>query len=440
MGKNIVLLIAGVAALALASGCASVSNSPNIQWSTAWTSWGWEGLVGIAFATMVLIIWMAYMAASFLGDEQMRAWAKHEVGQLAYSAIIIVAVILLLQTLDGWLKIVSLASPSSQWNSYINNVVCCRPSSGNWLIECPATPPSLRLSPCHISIAKDYLQILFESAREQAQYHILNYWLAAFLSNITIATKNPVMMDIMHAHVRPLAGLSIHSEFHSIMLDLIFKTMMFLRVQQVFMDYLYAAFFPIMLALGMVLRIFHFSRKLGGMLIALGLALYVVLPMFYVLMDAILFGFMGGWVNAPGTFGNRVDQNKTIVPGASGPVSFGGASGAEAFSKPTNLGDICGTSTQEEKDSWGDMVLRAVGLVWKALHSDVAGEIMKNTGGIENDTSRFGKKGPIANLAALMFFTLFTPFVGLMLTLSAFKVFSPLIGGDVEISLLSRLI
>ena len=48
--------------------------------------------------------------------------------------------------------------------------------------------------------------------------------------------------------------------------------------------------------------------------------------------------------------------------------------------------------------------------------------------------------GPIAHLALLMVFTLFIPFLALMTTLAAFKVLSPLLGGDVEISLLSRLI
>ena len=52
----------------------------------------------------------------------------------------------------------------------------------------------------------------------------------------------------------------------------------------------------------------------------------------------------------------------------------------------------------------------------------------------------FSEKGPIANLAFLMIFTVFVPFLSLMTTLAAFKLLSPMIGGDVEISLLSRLI
>ena len=54
--------------------------------------------------------------------------------------------------------------------------------------------------------------------------------------------------------------------------------------------------------------------------------------------------------------------------------------------------------------------------------------------------SMFGQNGPIATLALLMVFTIFIPFIALMTSLSAFKVLSPIMGGDVEIALLSRLI
>ncbi|MEM4634180.1 MAG: hypothetical protein QW275_03435, partial [Candidatus Anstonellaceae archaeon] len=108
--------------------------------------------------------------------------------------------------------------------------------------------------------------------------------------------------------------------------------------------------------------------------------------------------------------------------------------GASLFSNPIHIADICGSSSDEQKASWGTVIDVFTEQFKKIENTNIFGEIR------ENNTSRFGTEGPIANLAKLMFFTLFTPFVGLMLTLSAFKVFSPLIGGDVEISLLSRLI
>ena len=40
----------------------------------------------------------------------------------------------------------------------------------------------------------------------------------------------------------------------------------------------------------------------------------------------------------------------------------------------------------------------------------------------------------------MLVFTLVAPFLGLMTALAAFKAFSPLLGGDVEISIISRLL
>jgi len=431
------LLAFALVLLVAASGCASVAGSQSAPWTYAWgsTGWGWEGLVGVALATMFTVLALAYMASTLLGDEQMRAWVKREIGQLAYSALIIVVAVVMMQTLDAWLQLMAGSAGSPPWNTYVNNVICCRPTTGNWQADCPLTPPFARASPCHLSIAKDYLQVLFESARTQANYNLMNYWWTGFLSNWTVVVKLPALIDIGHAQVKPLGWLSINLEMYSVLLDLLFKTMMFLRMQQIFMDYLYFGFFPLMLAMGLVLRVFHFSRKLGGMLVALGLALYVVLPMYYVLMDAILFSFMGGWVGGlPGTFGNSLNQSQIITPGVNSSVNLSGQEGSATFAQPVNMGNICGNSTAEEKTEMGNMVDMLKTQLTAAENSDFLGPAK------DKMTDRFGPDGPIANLAMLLVFTLVSPFVGLMLTLSAFKVLSPMIGGDVEISLLSRLI
>jgi hypothetical protein len=52
----------------------------------------------------------------------------------------------------------------------------------------------------------------------------------------------------------------------------------------------------------------------------------------------------------------------------------------------------------------------------------------------------FDENGPIGTLAAIMIFTLVFPFLGLMTALATYKVISPMIGGDVELSVISRLL
>ncbi|MEM2137784.1 MAG: hypothetical protein QW568_01730, partial [Candidatus Anstonellaceae archaeon] len=365
---------------------------------------------------------------AILGDEQLKAWTKREVGQLGFSVIILAVAIALIGNMEGWVKVLSAASPSQEWKDYVNRVVCCDPTDPAQ--ACLMSPALAGNRPCHIALATDYLQILYESARLQEYSHLLGYGWNAFLSNITFGAALTAFIDLSNASFRPLAFLSMNSDYYSVLFDLTFKTMMFLRIQQVVFDYMWISFFPFMISAGLVLRTFHFSRKLGGMMVALALAVYFVLPMFYVVFDGVLFGFLGGWINGtavPGQWKNSAGfgttyQGNTVVP--SGQLN----------NRQIALMDICGSASQKQKTEQQSMLDDLQKKIADATTSNyVKAEEGANDG-------RFGLQGPIANLAMLMVFTLIGPFIGLMTTLAAFKYFSPLIGGDFEISILSRLI
>lgn len=422
-----IVLFAAFAIALLLSGCTAPGGSQKSIWAA---DWGWEGLTGIALAVMAMLLGIAYMASTLLGDEQMRAWTKREVGQLAYSAIILVVAVLLVGNMEGWLKLLSSASASPGWQAYVNTVVCCDPAQ----TVCVMSDALAKSRPCHIALATDYLQILYESARAQVNYNLFKYWIYAFTSNLAVSLKLIALVDIGDVSVKPLGWLSINSEFYSVLLDLGFKTMMFIRVQQVLLDYLTVAFFPLMMSMGLVLRAFHFSRKLGGMLVALGLSLSVVLPMFYVLSGAILFGFMGDW--ATRSFSNSLDKDTVLLPGVNNADLNAPGSSEDAFRQPLNAIDICGTAPESQGNEMGSVVDTLQGQVNQLTSNNWLEEI--TTDGLL--ITRFDPDGPIGNMAMLMVLTLISPFIGLMTTLAAFKYFSPLIGGDVEISVLSRLI
>ncbi len=419
--KNTIAAAAAFALIVLLSGCAAPGGGTAAVWSAGW---GWESLSAIALAIMALILGLSYMASSLLNEEQLRAWTKREIGQLGYSAVILVLTVAVVANMGGWLKILSLASPSQEWREYVGELVCCDPADS----VCAARPTAAGSKPCHIALAIDYLQILYESGWMQMKSDLLWYWAYSFFSNISYGLGLTALADLANTSVRPLAGLSVDSEFYGVLFDLTFKTLSFVRVQQFLLEFMWAGFFPIMMSIGLVLRTFHFSRKLGGMLVALSLAVFVVLPMYYVLLDAVLFGFMGGWGSGR-AFGNTVDENTNLIPTQNGPVANAGAANA-----PLDVMDICGTATADEKSAQSSMV-DTIQAQWKlAEHADwksIATPLLD---------ARFAPDGPIGNLAMLMVFTLVTPFLGLMTTLAAFKYLSPLIGGDVEISVLSRLI
>ena len=428
MTKNALMLAGLFLLLFLSFGCTDTSG----VWKTQ--VMGWNLLVGVAILIVVLLLSIGYMAAAFMSDDRLKAWVGRELGQVFFSALIIVAVVTLVGSLDSWMHVLSLAG-SADWQNYVENGVCCVPTPSH---PCPLPAASAaRGRACHIEIATDYLQILYETARQSAASYLNNYGWFAFLSRMSMSTTI-VMKFMAGLTLYPFAGLEIPAEFFAHLFDLSIKTMFLLRAQQLFLDFLWYPIFPVMISMGLVLRIFYFTRKFGGMLIALALALYVVFPMFYVLSSGILWGFMNHTQAVPWQhFGNTYSGGVGLPSSETDPQLLDPQLNAKnAFSPQNALKlDMCNSSTQSEQDAM-KTAMGGVSGKWDFLeggkwYSQVLGFISGDA---------FAQDGPIARLAILMVFTLFIPFLALMTTLAAFKVLSPLLGGDVQIELLSKLI
>ncbi|MCX6771450.1 MAG: hypothetical protein NTX79_05335 [Candidatus Micrarchaeota archaeon] len=431
MATKSALMLAGLFLLLFLSfGCTDTSG----VWKTE--SMGWNLLMGVAILIVVLLLSIGYMAAVFMGDDRLKAWVGRELGQVFFSAVIIVAVVALVGSLDLWMHVLSLAG-GADWQNYVENGVCCVQSAGH---PCPlAAASEARGRACHIEIATDYLQILYETARQSASAYLNNYGWFAFLSRISMSTTI-VMKFMAGLTIVPFAGLEVPAELFAHLFDLSIKTMFLIRAQQLFLDFLWYPIFPVMISMGLVLRIFYFTRKLGGLLIALALALYVVFPMFYVLSSGILWGFMSHTQAVPWQhFGNTFDPSEggAGLPSSGSPGPLDPSQNAKGVFAPQNTLklDLCDSSTQAERDT---MLSAMDGVRGKWDFLEGGKWYSQFLGFITADA--FAKDGPIARLALLMVFTLFIPFLALMTSLAAFKVLSPLLGGDVEISLLSKLI
>ena len=224
---------------------------------------------------------------------------------------------------------------------------------------------------------------------------------------------------------------------------------MLTRLQQVFLDYFVVGFFPALLSIGLVMRIFYFTRKLGGTLIALALCIYYVYPMFYVLADSIFFEFTGGWTTATGPANvglTAIDNTGATLPYLNGQIALGSSTENMFTGARTKIADFCQMEngqyafTQQDESDWASSFTNFKGN-WDSVRS--GGEIKWLMNFFEVTTgpsNAFAPDGPMGSVAALMIYTLLIPFLGLMVALSAFKTISPLLGGDVELALISRLI
>ena len=415
------LLAALFALLLLVSLGFADSGTPANFWR-----WGWQGLIGVALITVLFLLSIGYMASVVLNDEKLKAWVNKEVGQVFFSAIILVVTIWLVASLDPMLKSASMVMTTTDWQSYVNAVCCDSGTPGGCAV--------VRNRACHIELASDYLQVLYETLRQNAVTYLDNYWNYGFLSNLSFNVSFLLDEKTGGLELAPFAGLSMAADYFSMLFELAVKMMMLVRAQQVFLDYIWYVIFPVFLSMGLILRLLYFTRKLGGLLIAIAICAYVVFPMFYVVSSSILFDFLGGAQANWHAFGMVYNETQTPPPGQTAQGATGSTQGTD--SSPINI-DLC---SQNDSNSSTTALGNDIAQNWGGyVHTGWFSQVLSFfSNGVPS--SGFGTGGPLAQMATIMVFALITPFLALMTTLASVKVLSPLLGGDVEISVLSRLI
>ncbi|VVB58193.1 Uncharacterised protein [Candidatus Anstonella stagnisolia] len=415
--------------------------------------WQQNGLGSFAAAgAMIGIAMMAigWMVAYFLQDERLKAWVKTELLKVGFS-VLIIAVALAFFSSGAVEKalyeatFVSMEPADAGWR--LNHDIVC----GAWDNAKPMLPP------CHVRLGLDYLDTLYKTARALNRENFVVYSNFAALSNIN--TKSQTFMDFFTiAAINPFIALAIPSETIGILFDLVIKMMMATRFLEFLVDLSAAVLFPTFLILGLVLRMFFFSRKLGGMLVALALALYIVLPTYFALMDYVLFKMTGGWVNSgSGSLDEKIIMGLRLDAGVGQQADPTGSGTVETLPSGSARDEYFDANGQVSKKITANFCTPedsvSKGQFMGALESTRDGVFSSITKGYvkafksatffahswEND-GLLGPGGALDNVATLMVYTVVVPFLGLMIMLASIKVFSPLIGGDVEIAGISRLL
>jgi hypothetical protein len=542
-------------------GCvAQASSGPADIWPVFINYWApWQRVIYIALMIGAGIVALAWMYARTVRDDKMVGWCKGELMQLAYTVLILIASLALVSALSGSLAAVSRISlaggaEAQSWQGYV-------------LARCAPTSNALYDRPCHIRLAEDYLQILASATTAQAET-VLNYnSVLAEASSIGLSFRG--MPDPAgNLDIAPLAGLSVPLETLGFVFDIANKNLMVIRFQQFLLEFLHLAFFPLFLTLGLFLRTLYFTRKLGGLLIAIALGAYIVYPMMFVFFQGMLFSFTGPWpapaAGETDAYVERVGQTLYPIsvdmggtqlsptkpvpdgPGYNEPAGggFGGVKGqysangqiepweecnewkwsvrtgtgqanAKAFGCPPSDANgnplpgrerdyYCnpnnarctsdpskgyGVSGPDSRDSAGkyltpfrqqfvgqgmsggqrqDIVNAAsalsANLCWQnpSTPQQAADERAKSRalmfGAAKSELEKLkegwggairvalygdellGYNGVIDNVAKIMIFSLIAPFIAIMVMLAFIKVLSPLLGGDVEIAGLTKLI
>ena len=449
----------------------------------------WSSGLMVGFGLLmvgVVLTALVYVFSGLFNDDKMRAWARIELFEIAYSAFILGFAVFAIGMADEVANCISNASFKSP-----SALVLCN-SPNNPLLT-STTSVYNDIPYCHMRMAIWYLDTLFENTNKEAftiyQDYMLKSLLADFAINIEFVFEKAGFFVF-----NPWRGFFvIGNDLRNFAFDTMVKLLIAIKFQEIFLVFSSRAF-PVLFIFGAVLRTFVFTRKLGGLLMAIALAMFFILPLFYVfgavLIDQIRHnGVEHCILNNPGMSANDCDKQVSIfsnlyidgqIPfmqsslnfGANNPSTKGGTLGgaggvvskisqtSPGSAKLTLLGScrssadcrvstfcndpnfpnggcecdigppaISGTCvyTEQRAKALGDTSSSFLGQLSRRSLKDVMSDF-------------YAEGGYIDGLARVTFFTLFFSFMGVLSTIAGIRTLSILLGGDVEIAGLTHLI
>ncbi len=450
--------------------------------STMWGSWVW--FAGVALGLVTTLATLVYVLSNLLMNEKMKTWAKMELVEIFYSAVIICIGIGGITTMDsvvqGALGVSNAAgtagAPSTcylQGATYawvpvsLNNVkqYRCMDICGP-LIASKDLSVYNGISSCHMRLGIWYLRETFDEAKDFAFDIYISYigtsMLAEFTINIEYFTEYAGFFTFT-----PWRGfVTMGNTVKQLCFDWASKIMMLCKFQEVLLRYIAVALFPALFVIGALLRTFTFTRRLGGLLLAMAIALYFIFPAFYAFGALVMLDLKGkaydGWMANTKANPNQIKDPpiaNTMYINDKIPMIGGTVTSQEMkdqLSQDEGLEDATWQSKAEQGGAGGIMPrLGDLSAAPKTVSDDEAKATLqkaydkavawKDTMSKEGKYDRFitsawKENGPLDALSRITFWSLFFGLFGIIGTIGVIRSLSITFGGDIEIAGLTRLI
>lgn len=257
-----------VVALLLAAGCIESGTSARAAEEQA-SGFGfeitrdWRPLsIGLSLF-MVLLIALAYLAGQGFDMPEIRAWAGIELVQVVVTLIIIIS----------WAAVLTL----------LDSTIAYAVSYSNLGYTCEA------LENCAISTAQRYIEglvdLAMDSVKETADNAVYKAWLSSLRigSGCNEAFQPPCLQFYFSFGIPTKMESIMEVEYYTRIVDFSAGLISILSSQLFFIREISFKVAPVLLLLGIVGRSFFVTRRLGGLLMAVGLGVMFVLPAMYVL-------------------------------------------------------------------------------------------------------------------------------------------------------------
>jgi hypothetical protein len=314
-----VLAFAFIALLFLALAGCTIGGAPPGKGSaeskvtSSWTdaAQNWQATTILLVFTIILLLGIGYMVAESFNSRELKAWVITEFYQAAFSLVLVFMLIVLFAAI-------------SQISSSLASTV----TQGSSQFGCAA-------SECQFDIASQYLlnvrdKAALPLAHEELQSAVKEIGASTF--KISLVTVDLVTL-FSGGSVRPYAGRSIIADRHMLLFDYTTRIAASLTAQGCFLSILQGhdagasappagsfdtcsnpgpGLVPLFLIAGVVLRSVFFMRRLGGLMIAIAIALFTVYPLMYLLawstlpINIVVSGTQIGGLPSDGTGANLV--------------------------------------------------------------------------------------------------------------------------------------
>ena len=216
------------------------------------SDWNVLGIIG-AFIS-ALIIAVAAMIGEAFNLSEVKAFARSEMIQVLLSILLIAGLLAAVKFFDvAALEVID-------------------------VMKLPVTCASAE--PCYLTAAKSYLGNVQDVADQYAQSNLKESY-----ERMRIAMRGAnVQFNVWYllfagTSTRWNAGESIRAERSGALFESASKLIVSIYAQKYFLDVVAFGIAPVFLLLGIVLRTFFFTRKLGGLLLAIAISLFIVYPL-----------------------------------------------------------------------------------------------------------------------------------------------------------------
>jgi hypothetical protein len=152
------------------------------------------------------------------------------------------------------------------------------------------SPPESFLYSGQIEIAHNSLEILRVKLLTTYASLFMFEFLIGFLSTLSFPIGSPLpAVNIISLSIMPFDGLSLLSNAHTIVVEAVGYLVAAIIAKQWFLTFIKETTQMIFLPLGLVLRAFPFTRSTGSSIIAVAIALYFIYPLSVIFSNYLIF-------------------------------------------------------------------------------------------------------------------------------------------------------